>query len=288
MSYYCPMPYRYGILRIDALCSVEHLNDSVASEQASKLNTKQYLVYLEQELELPFPDRPWYKFAISPIATALRAEEPEQGLTTDMCIAIYPNTVHPRRRPPLRTIPEFPFSNCYHWLLPELDVRIRAKPDDGVFDATNAVQLPPRERTAMSYYWNDDINRRQETLHRRAMGLPDEPEPLSTALDCPTDEPDGAQDGEPASHAMFATTNVERSPTPSAHSSGDNRCSFTASDATSEDTAHALVDMNIFGDPNDQGDILPLVDFSFDIQDLQADDIPNPLDFLNEYAELVK
>ncbi|KAI0350634.1 hypothetical protein OH77DRAFT_1430812 [Trametes cingulata] len=288
MSYYCPMPYRYGVAKIDPLATVQHLNDEVATEKASKLRTKQYLVYLEQELELPFPDRPWYKFSISPIGTAPRTEEPEHGVTHDMCIAIHPNTAHPRNRPPVHTVPEFPFPNCYHWLAVDVHVRIRAKPDDGVFDATNAVRLPPSERSAMIYYWNDDINRLRGTLRRREMGLPDEPE-MAAPFELPerTDDPNGAQGGGPLSHGTCAAEPVERSPTPSAHESDDDRCSYTASDSSSEDTADVLVDMNVFGDPNDLGDDYPLVDFSFDIQALRAEDIPDPFDLLDEHAQLV-
>ena len=42
------MPYRYGVMRIDAVASVQHLRDSIATKQAEALDTKEYLVYLDE------------------------------------------------------------------------------------------------------------------------------------------------------------------------------------------------------------------------------------------------
>ena len=46
--HFCPMPYRYGVLRVDAVETVKHLNDPVATAQAAALQTKEYLVYLDE------------------------------------------------------------------------------------------------------------------------------------------------------------------------------------------------------------------------------------------------
>ncbi|KAI0365073.1 hypothetical protein BV20DRAFT_955066, partial [Pilatotrama ljubarskyi] len=126
---YSPMPYRYGVIRLDSVWSVKHLDDPVAIRQAEILQNKRYLVYLEHQQGLPFPDMLWYRFTVNPIATTLRAENIKDAITPEMCIPIYPNTVHPEGRRPLHTTPEFPFSNCYHWFATSVDVPMRAMPD---------------------------------------------------------------------------------------------------------------------------------------------------------------
>ncbi|KAI0351941.1 hypothetical protein OH77DRAFT_1362833, partial [Trametes cingulata] len=126
---YSPMPYRYGVVKIDSIASVKHLNDPIATSQAAALHNKRYLVFLEDQTGLPLPDMPWYEFTLTPIATILRAENARDRITPDMCIPIYPNTAHPAGRPPLQTNPEFPFPNCYHWFATSVDVRVRAMPD---------------------------------------------------------------------------------------------------------------------------------------------------------------
>ncbi|EIW54175.1 uncharacterized protein TRAVEDRAFT_132051, partial [Trametes versicolor FP-101664 SS1] len=85
------------------------------------------------------PGMPWFSYIATPIATGLRLPAVQNAITSDMCIPIYPNEEHPTGRAPLCTIPEFPFSNSYHWIQLGMDVRVRAKPGDEVFDATRAI-----------------------------------------------------------------------------------------------------------------------------------------------------
>ncbi|KAI0327920.1 hypothetical protein GY45DRAFT_1220215, partial [Cubamyces sp. BRFM 1775] len=131
---YYPMPYRYGVMRIDAVASVQHLKDPVATKQAAALQPQEYLVYLEEELELPSPGRSWWRFVVGPIASELRYHDTAYDFTPDMCAPIHPNTDHPAHRVPLRTTPEFPLPHCYHWLGANIHVRIRAKPGTEGFD----------------------------------------------------------------------------------------------------------------------------------------------------------
>ncbi|KAH9851157.1 hypothetical protein C2E23DRAFT_698868, partial [Lenzites betulinus] len=125
---YCPMPCRFGTIRIDPLASVQHLNDPIAENEAQSLETKTYICYLYLERHLPFPDEPWYLFAVDLIGPRLRPTDRAQALTPDMSIPIFPNENHPSGREPVRPEPAFPFKNCYFWYDVGLDVRIRAKP----------------------------------------------------------------------------------------------------------------------------------------------------------------
>lgn len=110
---------------------------------------------------------PWFSYIATPIATGLRLLEAENAITPEMCIPIYPNEEHPTGRAPLRTIPEFPFSNCYHWIQLGLDVRVRAKPEGEVFDATRAIHLPVPQRLDMLDCWEADHDRAERTLKGR-------------------------------------------------------------------------------------------------------------------------
>ncbi|KAI0351942.1 hypothetical protein OH77DRAFT_824922 [Trametes cingulata] len=196
-------------------------------------------------------------------------------------------TAHPRNHPPVHTVPEFPFANCWHWLLWGLEVRVRAMPDGGVFDATNAVHLPPEERTVMGFYWNRDINRRREMMHRHALeqvGFPAAALSTDGRLDDIQETWNDADSEEVVFHNY-----ADRSPTPSAGLISVERLSYTATGSSAASIASwgAIADMNIFGDPDDAGEYLPLVDFSLELQEMKAEDIPSPLGMYDEYLALL-
>ncbi|OSC97335.1 hypothetical protein PYCCODRAFT_1355082, partial [Trametes coccinea BRFM310] len=136
---FSPSPGAYAVIRLNPLEMVRHLDDAEAIEQAKALTPRFHLVYLSLEMALPFPGRPWYRFEVSPIATKLRQEDTQKGITPAMCIPIYPNIAHPTGRPPLRPEGVFPFNHCYHWLDNILQVRVLSRPEG--FDETNAVKL---------------------------------------------------------------------------------------------------------------------------------------------------
>ncbi|KAJ8463629.1 hypothetical protein ONZ51_g10134 [Trametes cubensis] len=145
--FYSPSPRSYAIIRLDPLEMVRPFNDAQALLEAQAMQPKSYLIYLRLERALPWPDQPWYRFQVEPIATTLRPEDEARCITSDMCIPIFPNTNHPNGRESLQPSPEglFPYDNCYHWFQPKLvDVRIRARPE--MFDETNAVSISVRTR----------------------------------------------------------------------------------------------------------------------------------------------
>ncbi|KAI0664049.1 hypothetical protein C8Q70DRAFT_1145708, partial [Cubamyces menziesii] len=140
--FYSPSPRSYAVIRLNPEEMVRQFDDAQALREARAMQPKSYLIYLQLERALPWPDQPWYRFEIEPIATTLRPEDEAQGITSDMCIPIFPNTSHPNGRESLQPSPEglFPYDNCYHWFQPKLvDVRIKARPE--LFDETNAVSI---------------------------------------------------------------------------------------------------------------------------------------------------
>ncbi|KAI0327931.1 hypothetical protein GY45DRAFT_1327002 [Cubamyces sp. BRFM 1775] len=158
-TFYSPSPRSYAVIRLNPEDMVRPFDDAQALLQAQAMRPKSYLIYLHMERALPFPDQPWYRFEIEPVATSLRPEDKALGITSDMCIPISPNSSHPTGREPLKPQPEglFPYDNCYHWFDAKLvDVRIKARPE--AFDETNAVALSVRSRIQMMRLWERDCS----------------------------------------------------------------------------------------------------------------------------------
>lgn len=191
--FFSPNPGTYAVIRMNPVAMVKDLNDPEALSAAEAIQPKAYVVYLKnvrdfreissntnlvmlrltQELEIPFPNKPWYRYKICPIAPSLRAEDKDEGYAADMCIPIFPNTSHPRGRTPLRTEPVFPYSSCYHWAEFETNIRVRARPER--FDERRAIMLKGPEKVKMNRYWGEDITRMDElqAQYRAATGWQD-------------------------------------------------------------------------------------------------------------------
>lgn len=154
----------YAAIRMDPIAMVRHL-DSKAIEEAASITPKTYLVYLmmvrfhnqldnaypfrmnidicPQDLGLPVPEMPWYRFEVHVIAPSLRPVDEEQCITLDMCIPIFPNDGHSTGQEPLRTKPVFPFSNCHHWDDTQVYIRVCARKEGFLVD--DAIMLPSSE-----------------------------------------------------------------------------------------------------------------------------------------------
>lgn len=85
-----------------------------------------------------------------------------------MVIPIFPNTHHPRGRPPIRPETPFPFPNCYHWIENDATVRIRRK--DEQYDDTNAVKLSAMQHVMIDIGFSDDYKRIDDFLDGQAEG----------------------------------------------------------------------------------------------------------------------
>ncbi|TFK87243.1 hypothetical protein K466DRAFT_491187 [Polyporus arcularius HHB13444] len=158
---FAPCYYTYAVIRMDPRAMVEGLDDPQACEEVeSLLAPKKYLVFLDTIIGIPWPDRPPYEYLISPIAPCLRKEDPEMCFTRDMAMPIYPNTSHPHQREPIHTDPQFPFSNCYHWLDYHMRVHVRARAE--MFDHSKAIMLPHTSYVALDRVFSEDRRRCRE------------------------------------------------------------------------------------------------------------------------------
>ncbi|KAI9067499.1 hypothetical protein FKP32DRAFT_1673043 [Trametes sanguinea] len=269
--YYSPSPGNYAVIRLNSVEMVRPLDDPLALAEAQAMRTKSYLIMLELELALPMPDRPWYMFNVNPIAPCLGAEDPERGLTSDMCTPIFPNTSHPNGRPPVRPEGHFPYSNCYHWVLMETTVRVRARQES--FDETDGVSLSVLSRMEMMNATREDSLRSVDNMEAHG--------PLSVCRTEVPRLPPGyfSRDGAAAGNA-----NADHLSTTSGAGS-----SFHSTD---EDSVHSIEELghwNIFGGPNDDVELVPLLDLwvSEFTERLNEEDIPSPLELLAEFDEVI-
>ncbi|KAI0327942.1 hypothetical protein GY45DRAFT_1436585 [Cubamyces sp. BRFM 1775] len=291
MKRFCPGVFYYAVIRMDAVAMVEHFDDPIATAEARALETKKYLVYLVSCLDLPFPTNFWYRYDIIPIATTLRAEEPSNGITSDMVIPIYPNDYHPHGRPsPIRPETPFPFPNCYHWIDTTEKIRIRRR--DEPFGDSNAVKLDAGEHVMINVKFSDDYKKIDDFLHElrvraemeRDGGRRLTPPTTSSALGSPSPEacppfahPDVTSSGSEGRNSLPEDGNGDDS----SHQDHESNCDLTVGD---------LFRVDIFNLSHDHtAELLPVVDLWYELTDhLTADTIPSPLDFRKECEAIAR
>ncbi|KAI0800154.1 hypothetical protein C8Q74DRAFT_1363938 [Fomes fomentarius] len=273
---FAPLPGRYAVMRVNPTATLEQYGyEDLLAAAAKDIQPKSYL-----QLTLPFPNKPWYPMRVSPIAPCLGPIDDKTGMTADMCIPIYPNTNHPTARAPVHTEAEFPYNNCYHWSRAQLNVRIRCPPE--MFDIDHAVKLPVTSKIELFHLRSIDYLRMEEfeKLHQipafgaQVVASPTRltSENLSTheiaedsAVECALD-PQVNEEGRHPSTAEETSSNV----------SGNS--SNSVNEIVSE-----LVGMGIFGDPNTNMDLYPVVDIWFDLTShLRQEEIPNPIALYKE------
>ncbi|KAI9067478.1 hypothetical protein FKP32DRAFT_1588585 [Trametes sanguinea] len=285
---------------------VEHFNDPIATAEARALQPKKYLVYLDTCMDLPFPTNSWFKFLISLIAPTPRREVPSHGITSDMSIAIYPNTSHPTGRAPLYTERPFPFANCYFWVNNMTYIRVRRI--YGKFDDDKAIEVSSREHVSMSLILCKDQHRiaasqatsddrrehdtcsQPESESQNALissGDTSHPVPTrqstSSMQDSQTSAPSDASFGGKL-HAFIQDNLLQDEPSTSELPPHD-------SDSPKHDpNVEAIFRMDVFGLAHDDGaEILPLVDVWYELAEhLTADTIPDTRGFYEERDAIVK
>ncbi|KAI0774878.1 hypothetical protein BD413DRAFT_307579 [Trametes elegans] len=260
-----PASLQYAVIRINPEAMVEHFGDSGATTRARALHAQKYLVYLDLELDLPFPTSEWFRFRSSPIASSLRPEDAERGITSDMVVPIHPNPDRPQGRAPIVTEPPFPFDNCYHWVNNTMTVRVRRKPE--LYDDTGAVKVSSAEHVRLGMALWEDCNRvysASEAVHEDAgpvaqLSRSRRPSQSSEVSSSIVDSSDDELPQTPATGSL-----------PLAHS---RNCSVKD-----------IMAMDVFNLAHqDSEETMPLVDLWFDLAAHFPDGkIPNPLDLEQE------
>ena len=144
--------------------------------------------------ELPMPKRFDFTYFVDILGPGLRPSRPEDCFTPEMCIPIFPNSNHPAGRPPIRTEPEFPFSNCYQWFCPDVQLTVRIKNEEGKYGLIDAMpkffMLPADQYVDMMMLHQEDIN--QVLRNLRAKEAVTTPAPPPKHSEVPGDD-DGAE-----------------------------------------------------------------------------------------------
>lgn len=251
---------------------------------------------LWQELELPFPNKPWYRYAVNVVAPSLREEDAGKRITAEMCSPIYPNTQHPAGREPLRPDKPFPYANCYHWSGVEMDIRVLARPEE--FDQNQAIALPLREYMRWDELQLEDALRMmspegsvidvdvREDLSRPQAESPHDPTLpiLDTALSS------SASVGPSIPSAGDHQANVPMSTSSRSLSDSCDSRSVGSEDSESDlDSVDRIMAMGIFSGPNQDLDLLPLCELWLDMApQLKEEDIPDPTGLFEERDEIVR
>ncbi|KAH9889295.1 hypothetical protein C8Q73DRAFT_707024 [Cubamyces lactineus] len=300
---YSPSPGSYAIIRLNPVEMVRRFDDPQALLQAQAMRSKSYLVYLYYELALPFPNQPWYRFEVEPIATSLRPEDTARGITPDMCIPIFPNTTHPNGREPLQPQPEglFPYNNCYHWFEAKaVNVRIRARSEE--FDETHAVKLNARSRIQMQRLWLEDGARlpdiveeappaqsQHEAAVHHSARAPAIPPRSSPEIPVPSDT-DLAHEHGPLSDAIESNRRLPTAFDDYAEGASIMSELTVTHSEQSNNSVEDIAAMDIFSGPNDDVELVPLVDLWIsELGDqLKQEDIPDPQEMYAEFDHIAK
>ncbi|KAI0327943.1 hypothetical protein GY45DRAFT_1436586 [Cubamyces sp. BRFM 1775] len=295
MKLFCPNELQYAVIRMDAVSMVQHFNDPIATAEARALETKKYLAYLNISLDLPFVTNFWYRYQVSLIGSSLHPEVPQQGITSDMVIPIYPNTNHPDGRSPVRTETPFPFPNCYHWVDSMVIVRIRRK--DEPYDDANAVRITPKQHVMIEMEFSDDYKRidafERKRIHMDAEAS-DAPAEATQSVHDPAAPRPTSSSSRDSRLSDYSERMSHRSHSADNSPEGDTTAESSVLPAVlpgpqtdelkDEPTVEALFTIDVFNMAHDDtAEVIPLVDLWFELTEhLSADTIPSPLDFYKE------
>ncbi|KAJ8462579.1 hypothetical protein ONZ51_g10812 [Trametes cubensis] len=327
MSTFFPLPGTYVVAQIDVDATLSALHDPVANAEGRKIRTTQCILYLRSIRRLPFPDHTTFKYMAYVVGPGLRPAVPEWCLTSDMCTPIYPNTSHPSgTREAVRPEPSFPFSNCYHWHGRDVQVEVRVMNDGQSYAKDERISLSAEEHYHMDDHRIEDMRRCASGLEAKASDASAPlPSPASGAAadfdesaaisPAPPTSHAGADDNAPAqtasvehlddgpAHASCEHVHEGRPDDRSYVSSGeewsqsslsyrgdglDDAASYLSEDAAS--SLDGLYATDVFGldfDPHEA--MIPIVRVWPNLAaQLKEEDIPDPVDFLNQYEEVTR
>ncbi|OSX60842.1 hypothetical protein POSPLADRAFT_1145686, partial [Postia placenta MAD-698-R-SB12] len=149
----------YLALWLDPVKMAECVDNPRVRAAARKLSPRKYIAHVDANLDFPMPDRPWHRSVIRFVGMGMPEDQPDQQITSDMCVPIYPASRHPTGREPLRLSQSFPFANCYQYSHVSATVRISTE----LRDYRDAISLPVSE--ILRYYRLLDEDRsKQDTL----------------------------------------------------------------------------------------------------------------------------
>lgn len=235
-----------------------------------------------QLLRLPFPEDTTFKYAAQLIGLGLRPEDPARCLTSEMCLPIFPNTYHPsadREALQPRTGP-FPFSNCYHWLGPDMVFDMRLWNNGQSYTAEERVSLPASEQVRLEGIRSRDVWKAFDAMEAQNAA--------HSAGASPKEETQEEQELVEEPH-VARSAESEHSPPPSEQQDESESDSASSTSAPPEELSEHFALMDIFGiDEDENDDLLPIVNVWPDVgAHFNEDDVPNPMEFAEQFSQIV-
>lgn len=235
-------------------------------------------------LRHPSPDHATFQYTASVVGPGLRPEDPEFCFTRDMCVPIFPNTLHPfADRAPVqpRTGP-FPFGNCYHWFGGSTALDLRVLNDGRRYAAEEWVSLPANEQDRLERLRSGDAWRAYDAWKAREFANAGNASPEAEAApQVPFPVLPVAEERDDASIAPSYMTYWQSV----RYLRGESSPSIDAAPGAGGAPSNRSSD-----DYNDGEDLLPIVRIWPDIgsQFKEESDVPDPTEFLRQCEELIR
>ncbi|RPD57895.1 hypothetical protein L227DRAFT_505891 [Lentinus tigrinus ALCF2SS1-6] len=298
-----PKALKFAVIRMDPVSMISHLDlDSIAIAEATAMEPKKYLIYLDTPQDLPLPESEWCRYWVQPVATVLRPAVPEQGITSDMVMPIHPNTRYAKGRQPVQSTPQFPFPNCYFWMMSRMSLRVKIKRGADVYDNDKGATISISQHVRLMSAWRDDFFRMSSL--RRAAALGSGPAAKGPPQAAGPPAPYHATRHSPSSSTPTSPPTL-REYVDDSRSSDDDEDSISDQSSLSSDQSDSptsdddgtapilpsvppllekIIDMDLFGWAHDpKVPFIPLVDLWLELEDhLSPDNIPNPAELWKE------
>lgn len=327
-------------IRLNPVAMVEHLDDAVALQAARRMSSRTYIGYVDCLRDFPLPVKPYHKCSIQFVGQGLPTRLKDEFVERDMCVPIYPNTLHPLAREPLRAKPPSLFPDCYQYSFVTATVRV---PNQN-FDPKLAFWLSGKHVSEHHRLLSHDLYRR--TVLKREKGVPG-PDPASIILwerqstrgpspdlnrgPSTSDDEDGDADDDsiaskasfsrseaasPVAHNVVPSASHPAAPSDAGHivpfsgklsgtsdfdhtqpldvlygpdDTSDNESELSMiesnSDSSSMDSIMDLAQLVFAPEPDEDPDIIPLVEVSLEIGKIEH--ILDPVSFLDEREAII-
>ncbi|EED84036.1 predicted protein [Postia placenta Mad-698-R] len=281
-----PLSGVYLVLWLDPVKMVQHFDHPNLQAAARQLSPGKYVAYVAVNTDFPIFDRPWYRCLVRFVGLGMPQDQPEQFVTPD--ISFQPSK-------------PFPFSNCYLHTWVYATVRF---PFQSV-DYGDAWEISVVDMEEHRCYMNEDQRKRNILIEQASP--PANPANIELVPSAPGSIVEVTSDtvvdanGVVKVEDWLKTTDHSQEPLEelaadndiSSEVSGDDTpdslpdddvspsTPYSDDDANSMDTVDLLFESLFFPDFfHIDVDVIPLVDFSFDLTEVK--EVPDPRGFLEE------
>lgn len=175
----------FVVLSMDPLASVAHL-DHIARRAARGIPVRKYIALILRGFGLPLESKPTNAYDVIFVRQGMPRSRALFD-TVDMCLPIWPNSIHSQAREPLRPAQPLPWPDCYVDTTSYFPIGCRITTAER--DYTPVLPISDTELTRVRFCAEDDGNERRELEYRVTLGsleaiacVPLPPSPASATL----------------------------------------------------------------------------------------------------------